>query len=76
MGNLILEHLSGEKIDDEWDIADARDVSEENVSDEEWVTASLVNKETTLSKIKKLIGLKDEIDSKKNGSAWSNLDSS
>ena len=74
-GNLILEHLSGEEVDDEWDIADAREVSEENVSDDEWVTASLVNKETTLSKIKKLIGLKDEIDSKKKGSAWSNLDS-
>jgi hypothetical protein len=75
LGNSILEHLSGEVMSDEWDIADARDVSDENVSDKEWVSASLVPIETTLNKIKKLVGLADDIKSKKKGSAWSNLDS-
>lgn len=74
-GGLMLEHLKGEKIDDEWIITDVRDVYDDNVSDEEWVNASIVNKETTLSKIKKVIGLADEIKSKKNGSSFSTLDS-
>jgi len=64
-GGLMLEHLKGEKIDDEWVITDVRDVCDDNVSDEEWVNASIVNKETTLNKIKKVIGLADEIKSKK-----------
>jgi len=73
--DVILEHLKGEVINDEWVITDVRDVDEENVSDEEWVDASIVNKETTLSKIKKLVGLADEIKSKKKGSSYSDLDS-
>ena len=74
-GGLMLEHLKGEKIDDEWVITDVRDVCDDNVSNEEWINASIVNKETTLSKIKKVIGLADEIKSKKNGSSFSTLDS-
>ena len=74
-GNLILEHLQGEKVNDEWIITDVRDVNDENLSDDEWVSASLINKETTLSKIKKLVGLADEIKSKNNGSSYSDLDS-
>ena len=74
-GGLILEHLQGEKIDDEWVITDVRDVSDANINNEEWVSASLVNKETTLTKIKKILGLADQIKSKKNGSSYSDLDS-
>jgi hypothetical protein len=74
-GSLILEHLQGETVNDEWIITDVRDVYDENLSDEEWVSASLVNKETTLSKIKKLVGLADQIKSKNNGSSYSDLDS-
>jgi len=74
-GNLMLEHLSGEIIDEDWEITDVRDVCDDNISNEEWVSASLVNKETTLSKIKKLVGLSEPIDSKNNGSSYSDLDS-
>lgn len=74
-GNLMLEHLSGEIIDEDWEITDVRDVCDDNVSNEEWVSASIVNKETTLSKIKKLVGLSEPIDSKNNGSSYSDLDS-
>ena len=74
-GNLMLEHLSGEIIDEDWEITDVRDVCDDNVSDEEWVSASIVNKETTLSKIKKLVGLSEPIESKNNGSSYSDLDS-
>lgn len=74
-GNLMLEHLSGEVIDEDWEITDVRDVCDDNISNEEWVSASIVNKETTLSKIKKLVGLSEPIDSKNNGSSYSDLDS-
>jgi len=74
-GDVILEHLKGEVINDEWAITDVRDVDKENISDDEWVNASIVNKETTLEKIKKLVGLADEIKSKKKGSSYSDLDS-
>ena len=74
-GNLMLEHLKGETINDEWIITDVRDVDEDNIANDEWVAASLVNKETTLSKIKKLVGLADEIKSKNKGSSYSDLDS-
>ena len=73
--DVILEHLKGEVINDEWAITDVRDVDEENISNEEWVNASIVNKETTLEKIKKLVGLADEIKKKKKGSSYSDLDS-
>ena len=74
-GNLMLEHLKGETVNDEWIITDVRDVDEDNLANDEWVAASIVNKETTLSKIKKLVGLADEIKSKKKGSSYSDLDS-
>ena len=74
-GNLMLEHLKGETINDEWIITDVRDVDKDNIANDEWVAASLVNKETTLSKIKKLVGLADEIKSKNKGSSYSDLDS-
>ena len=32
-GNLILEHLQGEKVNDEWIITDVRDVNDENLSE-------------------------------------------
>jgi hypothetical protein len=74
-GNLMLEHLKGETVNDEWIITDVRDVDEDNLANDEWVAASIVNKETTLSKIKKLVGLADEIKSKNKGSSYSDLDS-
>lgn len=74
-GDLILENLKGEIVDDEWIITDVRDVYDENVSNEEWINACIVNKETTLNKIKKAIGLSDPIESKNRGSSYSDLDS-
>jgi len=74
-GELILEHLKGEVVNDEWIITDVRDVLDENVSDEEWVNACLINKETTLNKIRKIVGLSEPIKSKNKGSSYSDLDS-
>ena len=74
-GQLMLEHLGGEIVSDEWEITDVRDVCDDNVPNDEWVAASIVDKETTLSKIKKLVGLSEPITSKNNGSSYSDLDS-
>jgi len=65
LGEVILENLKGEVINEEWELVDELQEDEENISNDEWVNASIVNKETTLEKIKKLVGLADEIKSKK-----------
>jgi len=56
LGHEILNNLEGEEISDEWEITDVREVDDENLSQEEWAKASIVDlKETTLSKIKKVL---------------------
>ena len=66
---------SGTQMGDEWVVVDELDEDSE-YSNEDWA-AFLINEkeETTLSKIKQLVGLKDFVTSKANGSAYSDLDS-
>ena len=66
---------SGSQLGDEWVVVDELDESSE-YSNEDWA-AYLINEkaETTLSKIKTLVGLKDFVTSKADGSAYSDLDS-
>ena len=66
---------SGSQMGDEWVVVDELDESSE-YSNEDWA-AYLINEkaETTLSKIKTLVGLKDFVTSKADGSAYSDLDS-
>ena len=66
---------SGTQMGDEWVVVDELDEDSE-YSNEDWA-AYLINEksETTLSKIKTLVGLKDFVTSKAGGSAYSDLDS-
>ena len=66
---------SGTQMGDEWVVVDELDEDSE-YSNEDWA-AFLINEkeETTLSKIKQLVGLKDFVTSKADGSAYSDLDS-
>ena len=48
---------------------------ESDIDNEDWANYLINEKKSTLSKVKGLLGLKDEIDSKKNGSSFSYLDS-
>ena len=66
---------SGTQMGDEWVVVDELDEDSE-YSNEDWA-AYLINEkaETTLSKIKTLVGLKDFVTSKNDGSAYSDLDS-
>ena len=66
---------SGTQMGDEWVVVDELD-EDSKYSNEDWA-AYLINEkaETTLSKIKTLVGLKDFVTSKNKGSAYSDLDS-
>ena len=66
---------SGTQMGDDWVVVDELDEDSE-YSNEDWA-AYLINEkeETTLSKIKELVGLKDYVTSKADGSAYSDLDS-
>ena len=66
---------SGTQMGDEWVVVDELDEDSE-YSNEDWA-AYLINEksETALSKIKTLVGLKDFVTSKADGSAYSDLDS-
>ena len=46
-----------------------------DIDNEDWANYLINEKKSTLSKVKGLLGLKDEIDSKKKGSSFSYLDS-
>ena len=63
-GKLLLDNLKGEKVSDEWEEVDAREYSEDNVSNEEWASASIVEKKSLFTK------LKDEIYAPKNKSSY------
>ena len=41
-GEILLEHLKGEVMSEEWEEVDSREYCEENVSNEEWASASIV----------------------------------
>ena len=66
---------SGTQMGDEWVVVDELDEDSE-YSNEDWA-AFLINEkpQTTLSKVKELVGLKDFVTSKAGGSAYSDLDS-
>ena len=66
-GKNILEQLEGETMSDEWEIVDEREYDSENQDKDEWANMLIEEKKSTLSKIKNLIGLKDEIYSDPNG---------
>ena len=67
---------TGVKMDDNWEVVDELD-EESEYSNEDWASFLIKEKpETTLSKIKKIVGLnKDYVPSKNSGSAYSDLDS-
>ena len=66
---------SGTQMGDEWVVVDELEEDSE-YSNEDWAAFLISEKEeTTLSKIKQLVGLKDFVTSKADGSAYSDLDS-
>ena len=72
----VLGHLaeSGEQMSEEYVFVDEID-AEDDVDNEDWANYLINEKKSTLSKVKGLLGLKDEIDSKNDGSSFSYLDS-
>ena len=72
----VLGHLaeSGEQMSKEYVFVDEID-EDSDIDNEDWANYLINEKKSTLSKVKGLLGLKDEIDSKKNGSSFSYLDS-
>ena len=72
----VLGHLaeSGEQMSEEYVFVD--EIDEDNdIDNEDWANYLINEKKSTLSKLKGLLGLKDEITSKKKGSSFSYLDS-
>jgi hypothetical protein len=65
---------SGEKMGKKYVFVDEID-AEDDVDNEDWANYLIKEKKSTLSKVKGLLGLKDEITSKKKGSSFSYLDS-
>ena len=72
-GTELLKHLKGEVIGEEWELVDEK--NPDDIPDEAWANYLIQEKKSLLSKIKKLVGLKDEISSLRNGNAFSYLDS-
>jgi len=72
----VLGHLaeSGEQMSEEYVFVDEID-EDSDIDNEDWANYLINEKKSTLSKVKGLLGLKDEIDSKKKGSSFSYLDS-
>ncbi|MDB4541718.1 hypothetical protein N9245_00120 [bacterium] len=72
----VLGHLaeSGEQMSEEYVFVD--EIDEDNdIDNEDWANYLINEKKSTLSKLKGLLGLKDEVTSKKKGSSFSYLDS-
>lgn len=63
-GKLLLDNLKGQVMSDDWEEVDAREYSEDNVSNEEWASASIVEKKSLFTK------LKDEIYAPKNKESY------
>ena len=72
----VLGHLaeSGEQMSEEYVFVDELD-QDSDIDNEDWANYLINEKKSTLSKVKGLLGLKDEITSKKKGSSFSYLDS-
>ena len=72
----VLGHLaeSGEQMSEEYVFVDEID-QDSDIDNEDWANYLIKEKKSTLSKVKGLLGLKDEITSKKKGSSFSYLDS-
>ena len=65
---------SGQKMSDDYVFVDEID-NDQDIDNEDWANYLITEKKSTLSKIKGLIGLKDEIDSRRKGNVFSVLDS-
>jgi hypothetical protein len=64
----------GQVMSDDYVYVDEID-NDDDIDNEDWANYLINEKKSTLSKIKGLLGFKDEIDSKKKGSSYSDLDS-
>lgn len=65
---------TGHKMSDDYVFVDEID-NDDDIDNEDWANYLIKEKQTTLSKIKGLLGFKDEIDSRKKGNVFSVLDS-
>ena len=65
---------SGEEMSDDYVFVDEID-NDDDVDNEDWANYLITEKKSTLSKVRNLLGLKDEIYSRKNGNVYSVLDS-
>jgi len=65
---------TGVKMSDDYVFVDEID-AEDDIDNEDWANYLINEKKSTLSKLKGFIGLQDEVTSKNNGSAYSDLDS-
>jgi hypothetical protein len=63
-GKLLLDNLKGQVMSDDWEEVDDREYSEENLSNEIWASASIVEKKSLFTK------LKDEIYAPTNKSSY------
>jgi len=72
----VLGHLaeSGEQMSEEYVFVDEID-EDSDIDNEDWANYLINEKKSTLSKVKGLLGLKDEVTSYKKGSSFSYLDS-
>ncbi len=72
----VLGHLSesGEQMSEEYVFVDEID-EDSDIDNEDWANYLINEKKSTLSKVKGLLGLKDEVTSYKKGNAFSVLDS-
>jgi hypothetical protein len=66
-GESLLKHLKGEVMSDEWEVVDEREYDSENQNADDWANMLIEEKKSTLSKIKNLVGLKNEIYADPNG---------
>jgi hypothetical protein len=66
-GESLLKHLNGEVMSDEWEVVDEREYDSENQNADDWANMLIEEKKSTLSKIKNLVGLKNEIYADPNG---------
>jgi len=65
---------AGEVMSDDYVFVDEID-NDSDIDNEDWADYLITEKKSTLSKVKDLLGLKDEINSRKNGNVFSVLDS-
>ena len=65
---------AGEVMSDDYVFVDEID-NDADIDNEDWADYLITEKKSTLSKVRNYLGLKDEIDSRKNGNVFSVLDS-